>query len=187
MTQLFISYSRVDKPLAAQVASNLRRVFGYPGVWFDEELQGGQRWWQEILSQIEKCDIFIMLLSPEALASHYCRKEMEHARRHGKPILPVLARARTPIPADIQNLQLVDLSNGVTVDSITSLYAAINYLFREVPPTLPTRSARSTRPARGSSKVTKPSARTLKRSQPPLPDDPTVVSRGTWTARLLKP
>jgi hypothetical protein len=43
MTKLFISYSRVDTPFTERLVERLRRVYGLPNVWYDDELQGGQR------------------------------------------------------------------------------------------------------------------------------------------------
>jgi hypothetical protein len=52
-------------------------VWGYENVWFDDNLHGGQPWWEEILSQIAICDIFVYLLSSESIASEYCLAEYQ--------------------------------------------------------------------------------------------------------------
>src|SRR5215207_7545193 len=99
MARIFISYSRVDRPFTEQLARRLRRVYGHEAVWFDEELHGGQAWWEEILAQIANCDIFVYLLSQDSVESDYCQKELAEARRVQKQILPCIIRDRTPIPA----------------------------------------------------------------------------------------
>jgi hypothetical protein len=64
MAQLFISYSRVDKPFTKSLADRLKSVYS---VWFDDDLRGGQVWWEEILHQIELGDIFVYLMSQESV------------------------------------------------------------------------------------------------------------------------
>jgi len=60
MPRIFISYSRVDRSLVDDLVPLLREVYGLENVWFDENLHGGQVWWEEILRQIAACDIFII-------------------------------------------------------------------------------------------------------------------------------
>jgi len=58
--------------------------------WHDQTLTGGQRWWDNILSNIRDCDLFIFALSPESWESEACRSELAYVVALGKPILPVL-------------------------------------------------------------------------------------------------
>ncbi len=59
-------------------------------VWFDQELSGGQVWWNQILEAIRNCDVFIFVLSPDSLNSVACKLEYKYAAELGKSILPVL-------------------------------------------------------------------------------------------------
>jgi formylglycine-generating enzyme required for sulfatase activity len=133
MPRIFISYSRVDRPFIVELAARLRRIYGLDQVWFDESLHGGDLWWQEILSQIARCDIFIYMISRDSIESETCLAELTEARRLRKLVLPVLVRARTPIPPDLSVIQYVDMSAGITVDNLTDLEAAINTLSNNVP------------------------------------------------------
>ncbi|MEZ4671005.1 MAG: TIR domain-containing protein [Anaerolineae bacterium] len=165
MPRIFISYSRVDRALTADLAARLRRINGTENVWYDEALHGGDVWWRSILDQIARCDIFMYLLSRDSLESPYCLAELNEARRLRKPVLPVLVRDRTPIPPDLSVIQYVDMSSGVTLDTITDLEAAINTLaasgqelpnapLRPVPepvPSAPLSSSVESRPAAKSS------------------------------------
>ena len=132
MSHIFISYSRVDGALTSELVTRLRRINGAENVWFDESLHGGDIWWQAILTQIAQCDIFIYLLSRDSVDSEYCLAELNEARRLRKPVLPVLVRARTPIPPDLSVIQYVDMSSGITLDTITDLEAAINTLSKSM-------------------------------------------------------
>ena len=59
---LFVSYSNIDRDKIAVVLGDLRAL-GHD-VWLDEQLSGGQLWWDEILGRIRACDAFLFLLHP---------------------------------------------------------------------------------------------------------------------------
>lgn len=127
---IFISYSRTDKETVGLVARRLDRVYGQ--IWFDRELVGGQDWWQEILSQIANCDVFVYMISPDSIRSEYCLAEYAEARRLNKPIVPIMVRSYLDLPPEIKQLQIIDMSLGMTEDNLTELYAAINYHLPQV-------------------------------------------------------
>jgi hypothetical protein len=85
---VFVSYSRTNLDVVTQLIQDLQAV----GVqtWHDQTLTGGQRWWDNILSNIRDCDIFIFALSPESWASEACRSELAYVQQLSKTILPVL-------------------------------------------------------------------------------------------------
>lgn len=123
MARIFISYSRVDRSTVNKLADLLRQAYGH--VWYDKALTGGQDWWKEILRQIAECDHFIFLISREARESEYCQKELEEAQRLKKHIIPVLVRARTDPPDSLKNLHWIEMTEGVTVESLNDLYASL--------------------------------------------------------------
>jgi hypothetical protein len=88
MERIFFSYSRSNLDVVMQVIQDLKAV----GIdaWHDQTLTGGQRWWNNILSNIRNCEIFIFALSPESLDSEACKSELAYAAQLGKTILPVL-------------------------------------------------------------------------------------------------
>src|SRR5688572_21322324 len=88
MTNIFISYNRQSKPMTATLADDMKAL-GYT-VWFDNELSGGQIWWNQILARVRACDIFVFVLDLGALNSTACMREYGYAADLGKPILPVL-------------------------------------------------------------------------------------------------
>ncbi len=129
MPRIFVSYSRVDQRDARQLVKLLRQVYRPGNVWMDDELHGGEIWWETILDQIAACDVFIYLLSDRSVGSPYCRAEYTEAYRLRKAILPVLIRDRTEIPADLSRIQYVDLTGGPDdSDALTRLYASIRRL-----------------------------------------------------------
>jgi hypothetical protein len=92
--KVFVSYARANKPDIEQLSSHLNELGWNP--WVDTSLHGGQEWWEEILRQIEDCDIFIPIISGDALKSEACEREFDWAEALGKRVLPV---AVEPMPA----------------------------------------------------------------------------------------
>ncbi len=73
MAQIFLSYSRDDQELASHLAKDLKDL-GHV-VWLDQELTGGQAWWDQILAMIRACDLFVFVLSSAALYSTAFQRE----------------------------------------------------------------------------------------------------------------
>ncbi len=107
--RLFISYARVDKPYCVHIIETL----DVHETWLDQRLYAGQHWWKEILRRLDWCEGLIYLLSPDSIASEYCRKEFELAKNLGRHIFPVLIRENTVIPEWLEEYQYADLTKGI--------------------------------------------------------------------------
>jgi hypothetical protein len=105
---IFVSYARQDRDRITSVVEGLRLLGN--DVWFDEELSGGQAWWDTILQQIRECDVFVQAITPSSARSEACQSERRYAAGVGRPILPVfLEQLPTSIlPSDLAVLQAVD-------------------------------------------------------------------------------
>ncbi|MGQ9889217.1 MAG: SUMF1/EgtB/PvdO family nonheme iron enzyme [Aggregatilineales bacterium] len=119
--KLFISYARVDKSFCIQIVNML----DVHDTWFDQRLYAGQHWWKEILRRLDWCEGFVYLLSPESVASEYCRREFELAMGLGRHIFPVLIHEGTDIPAPLRDIQYADMSKGLTGEAVKTLLNAI--------------------------------------------------------------
>lgn len=106
--RVFLSYARESQAVARSLAEDLGSL-GH-AVWFDQSLTGGQSWWNEILSQIRDCDVFVVLLSPESLDSTACTRERHYASSLQRNIVPVR------------------ISESVGFDSLPPALASIQYL-----------------------------------------------------------
>ncbi|MBV8789930.1 MAG: sensor domain-containing protein [Mycobacterium sp.] len=84
---LFISYSSQDRSTVDALTNALRK--GQQQVWFDQELGGGESWWNKILEQVRSCDVFIVALSNNWLQSKPSQAELRYAQALNRPILPV--------------------------------------------------------------------------------------------------
>ena len=131
---VFVSYTRKDQERVTSLLQGLRRL-GYQ-VWYDQELSGGQEWWEAILEQIRGCDAVLLAVSPAGLESEACRAEIGYARQVGKAVLPVMVEAvlTALLPQDLAQLQLVDYT-GRNPNQVFELLAALRQL--PGPPPLP--------------------------------------------------
>jgi hypothetical protein len=87
MARLFISYARRDMPVVAQLVNELREMGHEP--FYDQDLTGGQRWWDVLLTRIEESDGFLPVLSDAYIDSEACGQEAHWAADVGVPILPL--------------------------------------------------------------------------------------------------
>jgi len=85
---IFISYSRQNEKQALHLLGVLRRE-GFT-VWIDQEsIAGASIWSNEIVENIKKSEIFIILLSDSSAQSPNVSKEIALAAEHRKIILPI--------------------------------------------------------------------------------------------------
>jgi hypothetical protein len=142
LPRIFISYKRADKRYTERLAKVLNRIYGNDAVWFDDDMFGGQQWWDEITRQIINRDVFIYLLSREAMESVYCRTEFSVARGYQRLIVPVVVR-QGRYPDEVRKFQLILQStseNELVVETLAEILAAINHATGIPPPYPPSRS-----------------------------------------------
>lgn len=124
MTRLFISYSRVDSDKLQELAGLLKLV--YDDIWYDTAgLVGGDVWWEKIKWQIENRDYFLYLLSPESIESEFCCKELDHAIKLNKHIVPIRIRDRTPRPDTLAQIHDIDWFGGKKLEGLARIIASI--------------------------------------------------------------
>jgi hypothetical protein len=58
-------------------------------VWFDEAIEAGQRWSEDLALAIEGCSAMLLFMSPRSMSSRYCLDEIHFALECGRPIVPV--------------------------------------------------------------------------------------------------
>lgn len=106
--QVFISYARSDGERVHALVEGLRQL--RYDAWLDEELTGGQEWWDTVLSQIRASSAVLVTVSRAALESVAVRREYEYGHAVGRALLPVvveLVRLET-LPPLLAPLQVVD-------------------------------------------------------------------------------
>ena len=89
MADVFVSYSRKDKEFAQILYDALENSQQKTWVDWKDILPTSERG-HEIESAIKGADTFIFVISPDSIISEYCGKEIEHADRLNKRILPIV-------------------------------------------------------------------------------------------------
>lgn len=109
MPKVFVSYGRESMAAAEALASDIRAL-GHEA-WFDQQLTGGQAWWNQILESVRGCDVFVFVLTPNSLRSMACMAEYGYAAALKRPILPVLVAdgvSTNLLPPALSQIQFVD-------------------------------------------------------------------------------
>lgn len=71
---IFISYSRKDDETVQEILQILRK--NHIRFWYDLGLKSGEEWAEELGERIDKCEQFMVLMSPNSVESKYVRKEI---------------------------------------------------------------------------------------------------------------
>lgn len=128
MAKIFISYDRASKHVIQQLVQDL--TDDDADFWFDQHLTGGQHWWNDILSKIRECEIFVAALTPEFLESKACQRETNYAKDLQRRLLPVrLSDSVSPdaLPSYLSELVWEDYSVQ-SVKAFRSLQRTLKHL-----------------------------------------------------------
>lgn len=96
---IFVSYSHKDSSTIYPEIENLYQK-GYR-IWYDEGIEPGNEWPEEIALALSACSHFIVFVSPAAAASENVRNEINFALNKGKPFLAVHIR-ETKLPPGLE-------------------------------------------------------------------------------------
>ena len=94
-TEVFVSHSHADQPFAERLVGVLRH-HRVPFWYSDADIQAAQQWHDEIGRALQRCDWFILVLSPDSVASRWVKRELLYAleqERFDERIIPLLCRA----------------------------------------------------------------------------------------------
>lgn len=110
--KVFISYSHHDKDFKKHLMKHLNSLIRqkYIELWHDEMILPGTDVDEDILQAMNECDMALLLISADYLASDYCYSiEMEtfmDSRNSGKIIIPILLR-----PVDLKGTPFENLKS----------------------------------------------------------------------------
>src|SRR5690349_9180992 len=88
-TRVFISYSRLDIAFADRVESALGARGFEPSI-DRTDISALEDWWQRIEGLITQADIVVFVLSPEAVVSPFCLREVDFAASLNKRFAPIV-------------------------------------------------------------------------------------------------
>ena len=127
---VFISYRRKDLEFVTQLHQELtnRGI----SAWFDQEnIEVADHWRSSIAEGIRACQVFVLVLSPDAVESINIRKEVDLAETHGKKIVPLMWR-QTEVPVafeySLAGLQWIDFKETASQENFDQLADVINRL-----------------------------------------------------------
>lgn len=123
MTKIFISYSSADRSTIEKVDSFLTRTYR---VWYDKKsLIGGQKWWDEIIRQIDECEIVLYFSSTKSNNSKWCIKEVDYAISQEKIIIPIRLED-VLLPEVLHDIHAVSMFEGFNKITRRDLVLSIN-------------------------------------------------------------
>lgn len=124
--RVFISHSSADKPIARQIASELRNK-GID-VWIDEkDIVAGSSIGDAVAEGIEQSDYFLILISGKSVQSRWVHEEASMAFQKAMevkfPIIPIRLDG-TAVPRIIKHLKYIDFkpSTKSGIDEILSIF-----------------------------------------------------------------
>jgi hypothetical protein len=104
---IFISYSRKNASLVDTIEHRIQ-ARGFR-TWVDRQgLSGGQQWANAIQQAIVQCDLYLLMLTPDALTSNFVWNELRFARSLGKRAIVVYAQTVAQFPTELQGLPVID-------------------------------------------------------------------------------
>ena len=96
-TQVFISYSHLDKVFLDDLKRHFKPLQNVLEFWDDSKIQAGQKWREEIASAIEKAKIAILLVSADFFNSDFINNNelpplLEAAEKDGATIITIILK-----------------------------------------------------------------------------------------------
>jgi TIR domain len=116
---IFVSHSSKDDDFGQKLVHDLRKAFpNEEAIWYDSEggLYGGDPWWSRIVSSLEACDVFVIVLSPNSVKSKWVMRELDIAMVEGKRIVPILYH-QCDIRPDLKAIQIISFLEPISYEA----------------------------------------------------------------------
>lgn len=110
MKPIFISYSHNDRLHFRTISDLLSAALGADSIWHDGMIERGLEWEAQIDDAIEKCDVFVIILTTDWLFSEQCVRELRVVNKlnaalpnpQKKRIFPIQCVANPRFPGRMQ-------------------------------------------------------------------------------------
>ena len=126
---IFISYSHKDSNVVFDIIGQLQMK--QYRIWYDEGIDPGTEWDENIAEHVENCGYFIALLSKAYLESSNCKDELNYARELEKPrLLVYLEDVQLPggMRMRLSRLQAIHKYKYSSIDQFTAKLVETNGL-----------------------------------------------------------
>lgn len=134
-TRIFFSHSTHDNEWCRPLVGMLKDAD--LDVWYDEQgLSGGAAWVQTLQREVQARDVFLLVVSPDYLASHWCQEELQLAIATRRTILPILHRP-APVEGFLLTRQWVDATNLSGTAAAARVLLALGSVAVFAPPARP--------------------------------------------------
>src|ERR1700674_5437543 len=115
--KVFLSHAHADRRFLNRLVALLRSR-GIPYWYSKTHLIGAQQWHDEIGRALDRCDWFLIVLSPKATKSEWVKRELVYAlneRRYRAKIVPVLLKScnYNRLSWTLKEYQIVDFRNNL--------------------------------------------------------------------------
>ena len=115
MPDVFVSYSRRDTEFVRRLVEGLQARG--KDVWLDTEgIRDGEVFPAAIRLAVEGSNAFVLVISPDSIASSFCDQEVDHALEHHKQIVPLVYRQvadrELPEPIRVRNWIPFETADG---------------------------------------------------------------------------
>ncbi len=108
--RLFISYAHADAPFVDQLEADLQKLGFAP--WVDRRgLAGGQKWRRQLQEAMDRAQVVLVVLSPDAVASEYVQIEYGYASDEDKLVIPLYYRP-CKVPMELRAIQWIDFQHS---------------------------------------------------------------------------
>ncbi len=106
MARIFISYARKHEAFARNLAASLSNVGA--NIWLDvEDIPAGMNWSSAIQEGLDFCEVMLVIITPESMASKNVENEWQYYLDEGKVVIPVLLE-RAKVHFQLRRIQYVD-------------------------------------------------------------------------------
>ncbi|HLV98463.1 MAG TPA: toll/interleukin-1 receptor domain-containing protein [Ktedonobacterales bacterium] len=130
--RIFLSHSHKDNIWCSAFVDELKR-HGVD-VWYDKRnLDLGDEWIPTIETELEGRDVFLVVLTPDSLASKWVQKEIQLALAGHKRIISIIHKS-TEIKGFLRTYQMLDVIGLSSVGAAQSVAAELDLIRSEQPP-----------------------------------------------------
>ncbi len=107
MADIFLSYSRTDKPRVAPLVAALE-AYGW-SVWWDSALAPGEEFDQVTSAELDRCKAVVVVWTPVSVASRWVRGEARVGADRG--VLVPVRFENAQLPIDVRAIQTTDFDD----------------------------------------------------------------------------